>query len=99
MSRATAFVAALCISVPALAQSRPLVTEDPETVPIGHMLVEAGLDFQHTTFYPASGLTGNLWRVATFGLSFGVGPIAELQIDGGVHDFLTITKREPAPLA
>ena len=81
ISRATAVVVALCLSVPALAQSRPLVTEDPETVPIGHMLVEAGYDFMHTTFYPASGLTGNLSRIGTFGLSFGVGPIAELQID------------------
>jgi Putative MetA-pathway of phenol degradation len=97
--RAAAFVAALCISVPALAQSRPLVTEDPETVPIGHMLVEAGVDFTHTTFYPASGLTGNLWRIGTFGMSFGVGPIAELQIDGGLRDHLNITRRDPAPLS
>jgi len=99
MTRAATFVAALCISVPALAQSRPLVTEDPETVPIGHMLVETGIDFTHTTFYPASGLTGNLWRIGTFGLSFGVGPIAELQIDGGLRDRLNITNRETAPLS
>jgi len=99
ITRAVAFAAAVCISVPALAQSRPLVTEDPETVPIGHMLVETGVDFTHTTFYPASGLTGNLWRIGTFGLSFGVGPIAELQIDGGLRDHLSITNRETAPLS
>lgn len=83
----------------AYAQSRPLVTEDPETVPSGHMLVEAGVDYQHQVFYPASGLTGNLWRVGTLGLSFGVSPIAEIQLDGGIRNHLSITKFEPAPLS
>ena len=94
-----ALVAGLAlVSRTALAQSRPLVTEDPETVPSGHMLVETGVDYQHRVVYPASGLTGNLWRVATFGLSFGVSPIAEVQLDGGVHNFLTVTKFQSAPL-
>jgi hypothetical protein len=95
-----AFVAGLVAwATPAAAQSRPLVTEDPETVPSGHILLEAGLDYQHQVKYPASGLTGNLWRVGTVGLSFGVSSIAEIQIDGGIHNFLSITKFEPAPLA
>lgn len=81
------------------AQSRPLVTEDPETVPSGHMLVETGVDYQHQVFYPASGLTGNLWRIGTLGLSFGVSPIAEIQLDGGIRNHLSITKFEPAPLS
>ncbi len=92
-------VGLLAMALPAHAQSRPLVTEDPETVPSGHMLVETGLDYQHQVTYPASGLTGNLWRVATLGLSFGVSPIAEIQLDGGVHNFLSITKFSPAPLS
>jgi Putative MetA-pathway of phenol degradation len=91
--------ALLCGASSAYAQSRPLVTEDPETVPSGHMLVETGFDYQHQVKYPASGLTGNLWRVGTFGMSFGVSPIAEIQLDGGVHDFLDITKFEAAPLS
>jgi hypothetical protein len=81
------------------AQSRPLVTEDPETVPSGHILLEAGIDFQHQAIYPASGLTGNLTRILPFGLSFGVSPIAEIQLDGGVRNHLSITKYEPAPLS
>jgi len=83
---------------PASAQSRPLVTEDPETVPVGHILLEAGIDFTQYTFYPASGLTGNLWRIGTFGLSFGVSSIAEIQIDGGLRNRLAITSAKPAPL-
>src|SRR5215467_7763325 len=89
----------LSLALPARAQSRPLVAEDPETVPSVHMLVEAGVDYQHQVTYPASGLTGNLWRVGTLGLSFGVSPIAEIQLDGGVHNFLSITKFAPAPLS
>ena len=69
---------------PALAQSRPLVTEDPETVPVGNLLLEAGVDYQQDAIYPASGLRGNLWRIGTFGLSIGVSSIAEIQIDGGL---------------
>jgi len=85
---------------PAFGQSRPLVTEDPETVPAGHILLEAGLDYGQDVYYPASGLRGNLWRIGTFGLSFGVSSIAEIQLDGGFLNRLSITSRNPnAPLA
>jgi Putative MetA-pathway of phenol degradation len=84
---------------PARAQSRPLVTEDPETVPAGSILLEGGLDFAQDAVYPVSGLTGNLWRVGTFGLSFGVSPIAEIQLDGGVRDRLGVKTAIVAPLS
>jgi len=83
----------------ALAQSRPLVTEDPETVATGQVLVEAGIDFAKDAFYPASGLLGNLWRIGTFGFSFGISPIAEIQLDGGIRNHLSITTRKGGPLA
>lgn len=85
---------------PATAQSRPLVTEDPETVPAGFVLFEAGVDFFDNAVFPASGLEGNLWRIGTFGLSFGVSSIAEIQIDGGLRNRLMIESIDPtAPLA
>jgi Putative MetA-pathway of phenol degradation len=88
------------VSAPAAAQSRPLVTEDPETVPSGHILIEAGLDYLRDIYFPASGLTGSLWRIGTVGVSFGVSSIAELQIDGGLRDRLNFTSINPAaPLA
>ena len=81
-------------------QQRPLVTEDPETIGAGRILVEGGFDVTHDEQYPASGLSGNLLRLPTIGLSFGLSSIAELQIDGGLHDRLSISKRNPAaPLA
>lgn len=95
-----AIAVVMLLSGRAWAQSRPLVTEDPETVPAGNILFEAGVDFAHGATYPASGLTGNLKRIGTFGFSFGVSPIAEIQLDGGVRNLLAISSADPnAPLA
>lgn len=89
----------LSVSANAFAQQRPLVTEDPETVGSGIILLEGGFDHQRDLFYPTSGLTGNLLRLPTLGVSFGISSIAEVQIDGGLYNRLTVTSREPAPLA
>jgi hypothetical protein len=83
----------------ARAQQRPLVTEDPETIGSGLVLFEGGVDYQREIFYPVSGLTGNLLRLPTLGLSLGVSSIAEIQIDGGLYNRLTVTDREEAPLS
>jgi hypothetical protein len=83
----------------AFAQSRPLLTEDPEVVGAGQILVEAGVDYGQAVIYPLSGLTGNLWRTGTFGFDFGISSIAEIQLKGAVHDYLSITNRTPAPLS
>ena len=82
-----------------LAQQRPLVTEDPETIGAGRMLLEAGFDYGDGILFPASGLEGDLLRLPLIGLSFGLGSNAELQIDGGLFNRLTIKERHPAPLA
>ena len=93
-------IALTLLAAPAFAQQRPLVTEDPETIGAGRILIEGGFDFAHDVTYTTSGLRGDLWRIPTIGLSFGISSIAELQIDGGLHDSLSITSRDPnAPLA
>jgi hypothetical protein len=95
-----AFAAILACAGPAAAQQRPLVTEDPEPIGAGRVLVEGGLDYAHGQSYPVSGLKGNLWRAPTIGISVGISSIAEFQIDGGFYDHLAITSRNPdAPLA
>jgi hypothetical protein len=81
------------------AQQRPLLTEDPEPIGAGRVLLEGGIEFARNEHYPVSGLEGNLWRVPTLGLSIGISSIAELQIDGGPFDRLSIHKRELAPLS
>ena len=83
----------------AWAQQRPLVTEDPETIGAGLILIEGGFDAQHDVFYPVSGLQGNLLRLPTLGVSFGISSIAELQIDGGLFNRLAVTSRKDAPLS
>jgi hypothetical protein len=88
------------LAVPASAQQRPLVTEDPEPIGAGRILIEGGLDLAHDYQNPVSGLKGNLVSVPTIGLSFGLSSIAELQIDGGLFNHLSISSRDPnAPLA
>lgn len=89
----------LTVSATAWAQSRPLVTEDPETVGPGQILLEAGIDYAREAVFPASGLQGTLWRMGTLGLSFGVSSIAEIQLDGGVRNRLAIKNRFAAPLS
>jgi hypothetical protein len=90
---------ALLLAAPVSAQQRPLVTEDPETVGTGLVLFEAGFDHQREAVYPVSGLTGNLLRLPTLGVSFGLSSIAELQIDGGLYSRLSVTDRVDAPLS
>lgn len=90
---------ALLLAAPVRAQQRPLVTEDPETVGSGLVLFEAGFDHQREAVYPVSGLTGNLLRLPTLGVSFGISSIAELQIDGGLYSRLSVTDRVDAPLS
>jgi hypothetical protein len=102
-SRVGVFIFAVCLmaAVPATAQQRPLVTEDPEVVGAGMILVEGGFDYWSDIVYPVSGLQGNLLRLPVLGLSFGLSSIAELQIDGGPYNHLSITHTGvgPAPLA
>jgi hypothetical protein len=92
------FIVAVCVR-PAYAQQRPLVTEDPETIGSGLVLIEGGFDLQQDVFYPASGLQGNLLRIPTLGASFGLSSIAELQIDGGIYNGLSVKSQRDAPLS
>jgi hypothetical protein len=92
-------LAVLSFAYPAAAQQRPLVTEDPEPIGAGRILVEGGVDYHVAQQYPVSGLQGNLWRLPTIGISIGISSIAEFQIDGGFFNQLTITDRRRAPLS
>jgi hypothetical protein len=90
---------ALAWAGPARAQQRPLVTEDPETIGAGRVLIEGGFDYSSDVLYTVSGLQGNLSRIPILGLSVGISSIAEIQFDAGPYDRLSITQRNDAPLA
>ena len=83
----------------AFAQQRPLVTEDPEVIGPGRMLVEGGITYERDISFPASGLRGNLLTAPVAGVSIGLGSLVELQLDGAFRRRLAITDRQPAPLS
>jgi hypothetical protein len=83
----------------AFAQQRPLITEDPETIGAGRLLLEGGVEFDRDVIYPVSGLQGNLLRAPVFGLSIGVSSIAEIQFDQVSFSRLDIKARRAAPLS
>ena len=100
MFRLVLAAAAVLLAVPpAFAQQRPLVTEDPEPVGAGRLLLESGIDLLHGQRFPVSGLEGNMLRLPTLGVSVGISSIAELQIDGGFYDRLSVKTRQTAPLS
>ena len=72
MFRLVLAAAAVLLAVPpAFAQQRPLVTEDPEPVGAGRLLLESGIDLLHGQRFPVSGLEGNMLRLPTLGVSVG----------------------------
>ena len=82
----------------ASAQQRPLVTEDPETIGAGRVLLEGGIEHLRDAKYPVSGLEGDLTRVPLVGISIGVSSIAEIQIDQASVQHLNIKSRRRGPL-
>lgn len=96
------FVASIVLAlwaVTAFAQQRPLLTEDPETIGSGRVLVEAGIDYERDAVFPVSGLEGHQLRLPVVGVSVGISSIAEIQLDGALYNRLGIKERHPAPLA
>jgi hypothetical protein len=82
----------------AQAQQRPLVTEDPETIGPGRVLIEGGVEFDFDQTNPVYGLEGDITHFATLGVSVGLGPSAEVQVDGGFLQTIDVTRRIPAGL-
>ncbi|MBM3806749.1 MAG: hypothetical protein FJW22_00990 [Acidimicrobiia bacterium] len=90
----------LAAAPPSFAQQRPLKTEDPETIGSGRILIEAGVDYNRDAVFPVSGLRGNHLVMPALGVSLGVSSIAEIQIDWGIYQTLSITEvASTAPLA
>jgi hypothetical protein len=87
------FVFLAFISLPALAQQRPLVTEDVEPVKSGAVRFEAGFDFLQDKDYPVSGLNGDLARLGVVSLTFGLASNVEAEIGGPIRNRLRINQR------
>src|SRR5215210_3710072 len=87
------FVLLVCAAVVAAAQQRPLITEDVDIIPPGTVRIEAGIDFMQGAKYSLSGIRGDLTRVGVIGISFGMGPNVEFQIEGVAQNYLSINSR------
>jgi hypothetical protein len=83
----------LCFVSVVHAQQRPLLTEDVDIITPGTIRIEAGIDFMQGARYSVSGLKGDLTRVGVVGVSFGMGPNVEFQIEGVAQNYLSINSR------
>ena len=91
-------IAIMTLATSANAQQRPLITEDVDIIPPGTLRIEAGLDFLQGAKYPVSGLTGDLTRVGVIGVSVGLSPNVEFQIEGVAQNFLSVNTRGPSAI-
>ena len=99
MSRLVAIlILILSCAVVAVSQQRPLITEDVDIIPPGSIRIEAGIDFMQGAKYPVSGIRGDLTRAGVVGVSFGMGPNVEFQIEGVVQNYVSINSRGPSAI-
>lgn len=87
------FVACLVPPGAGYAQQRPLVTEDPETIGTHRVLLEGGIELDSDQSNAAYGVKGDITHIAIFGVSVGLSPNVEVQVDGGLIQRLTVTER------
>ena len=94
------FIVALLIScvITVTAQQRPLITEDVDIIPPGSIRIEAGIDFMQGAKYSVSGIRGDLTRAGVIGISFGMGPNVEFQIEGVAQNYVSINSRGPSAI-
>lgn len=97
-SAVAALILTLGASIAVRAQQRPLITEDVDIIPPGSLRIEAGIDFLQNAKFPASGLTGDLTRAGVIGITIGLAPNVEVQIEGVAQNFLSINSRGPTAI-
>ena len=85
-----AFVSLWLLPSLALAQQRPLATEDPRLIPNGALVMESGFAYARKAQFPLSGLKGDEYSIFVNGLNFSLGPRAEFQINGVGQNFLHV---------
>jgi len=86
----------LGLPLAASAQQRPLTTQPVETVPPGELLLQLGFEFLQDARFPLSGLEGDLSRIGVLDVHMGVSRAVELQIQGTIRQFLSVTDQQAA---
>lgn len=93
MRRLLSLVALVAIPLAAAGQTRPLTTPEAETTKAGEALVQFGVEFLQDVRFPVSGLRGDLTRAGVVDLRFGIGQAAEIQIQGAIRQFLSVSEQ------
>lgn len=83
----------------AAAQQRPLTTEEAETVQPGEVLLQFGYEYIQDARFPLAGLEGDLSRIGVVDVRFGLAQAAELQIQGTIRNYLSVSDRRTAFIA
>lgn len=91
-------VALMGFATIAHAQQRPLLTEDVDIIAPGSLRIEAGVDFVQRARFPVSGLTGDLTRAGVIGITIGLAPNVEVQVEGVAQNVLSINTRGPSAI-
>jgi len=84
------------LPLPLLAQQRPLVTQEVEVTTAGELLIQFGVEFLQRARFPLAGLAGDLTRVGVINLHFGLSRRVELQFEGTIRNFLSVSEQRPA---
>ncbi|HEV8487052.1 MAG TPA: hypothetical protein VGV87_26135, partial [Blastocatellia bacterium] len=87
-----------CCASGAIAQQRPLLTEDVEVIKPGVIRIESGFEFLQNQRFAVSGLRGDLTRIADTRLSFGLASNVEFQIEWTVQNLLSIDQHGPSAI-
>lgn len=92
-------ISIFCLNLASIAQQRPLLTDDIDTIPTGTIEVSAGADFIQNAKFPLSGLKGDLTRVGDIRIRQGFASNVEIQIEGTIQNFLAINSQTtPSPI-
>lgn len=80
------------------AQQRPLLTEDVDIIEPGSIRTQIGVELLQKQRFSVSGLEGDLSRIGVIGLSFGLAPNVQFEIEGTLQNYLSIDKMGPSKI-
>jgi hypothetical protein len=84
------------LTTAAQAQQRPLLTEDVDIIEPGSARTEVGFEFFQDQKFRLSGLAGDLSRFGVIGLTIGLAPNVQFEVEGVLQQSLSIDRRMPS---
>jgi len=83
----------LAAAFAAVAQQRPLLTDDVDITPSGAFDIGFGVDFFQNARFPLSGIKGDLTRVGDIRIRTGFASNVEFQVEGTLQNYVAINSR------